>query len=99
MHATADHIDRAADLDARVAVLVDPKPYLTVDARVFAHDSECARSVDGGGRRCTTSYDVRLEVGPDESRTVQHHLRYRIIAGHFKTFDLVGIDPRGLHTM
>jgi hypothetical protein len=42
-----------------------------------------------------TSDDVRLEVGPDGVATVQHHLRYRIVAGHFKSFDLVGIDPRG----
>ncbi len=41
-----------------------------------------------------TSDDVRLEVGPDGVANVQHHLRYRIVAGHFKTFDLVGIDPR-----
>ena len=41
-----------------------------------------------------TSDDVRLEVGPDGIATVQHHLRYRIVAGHFKTFDLVGVDPR-----
>ncbi len=41
-----------------------------------------------------TSDDVRLEVGADGVATVQHHLRYRIVAGHFKTFDLVGVDPR-----
>lgn len=41
-----------------------------------------------------TSDDVRLEVGPDGIATVQHHLRYRVVAGHFKSFDLVGIDPR-----
>lgn len=38
--------------------------------------------------------DVRLEVGPDGIASVQHHLRYRVVAGHFKSFDLVGIDPR-----
>jgi hypothetical protein len=41
-----------------------------------------------------TSDDVRLDVGPDGMATVQHHLRYRIVAGHFKSFDLVGVDPR-----
>ena len=41
-----------------------------------------------------SSDDVRLDVGPDGIATVQHHLRYRIVAGHFKSFDLVGIDPR-----
>jgi hypothetical protein len=25
--------------------------------------------------------------------SVTHHLRYRIVAGHFKQFDLVGVDP------
>ena len=41
-----------------------------------------------------TSDDVRLEVGSDGVATVLHHLRYRIVAGRFKTFDLVGVDPR-----
>ncbi len=41
-----------------------------------------------------TSDDVRLEVGPEGVANVQHHLRYRIVAGHFKTFELAGIDPR-----
>ncbi|HVJ88665.1 MAG TPA: hypothetical protein VM580_02610, partial [Labilithrix sp.] len=41
-----------------------------------------------------TSDDVRLDVGPDGMATVQHHLRYRIVAGRFKTFDLVGVEPR-----
>jgi hypothetical protein len=37
--------------------------------------------------------DVRIEVGPDGIATVQHHLRYRVVAGHFKTFDIAGLDP------
>jgi hypothetical protein len=40
-----------------------------------------------------TSDDVRLEVAPDGSAVVQHHLRYRVVAGHFKTIDVVGVDP------
>lgn len=39
-----------------------------------------------------TSDDVRLEVGVDGVATVTHHLRYRIVAGRFKSFDIVGID-------
>ena len=42
-----------------------------------------------------TSDDVRVEVGADGVATVQHHLRYRVVAGHFKTFDLSGVDARG----
>ena len=42
-----------------------------------------------------TSDDVRIEVEPDGMATVQHHLRYRVVAGNFKTFELVGVDPRG----
>lgn len=42
-----------------------------------------------------TADDVRFEVGKDGVATVQHHLRYRIVAGRYKTFDIVGIDPRG----
>jgi hypothetical protein len=38
--------------------------------------------------------DVRLEVGSDGIATVQHRLRYRVVAGHFRSFDLVGIDLR-----
>lgn len=41
-----------------------------------------------------TSDDVRVEVGSDGIATIQHHLRYRVVAGHFKAFELVGIDPR-----
>lgn len=41
-----------------------------------------------------TSDDVRIEVGADGSANVLHHLRYRIVAGRYKTFDLVGVDPR-----
>ena len=40
-----------------------------------------------------TSDDVRVTVGPDGMATVQHHLRFRIVAGHFKTLDFAGIDP------
>lgn len=41
-----------------------------------------------------TSDDVRVEVNTNAIATVQHHLRYRIVAGQFKSFELVGIDPR-----
>ncbi|MBX3188155.1 MAG: hypothetical protein KF819_14130 [Labilithrix sp.] len=41
-----------------------------------------------------TSDDVRVTVGPDGIATVNHHLRYRIVAGRFKSFDLEGLDPR-----
>ncbi|MBX3232728.1 MAG: hypothetical protein KIT84_43405 [Labilithrix sp.] len=37
---------------------------------------------------------MRIEIGPDGIANVQHHLRYRVVAGRFKTLDLVGIDPR-----
>lgn len=40
-----------------------------------------------------TSDDVRLTVGADGVATVQHHLRYRVVAGHFKTLDFTGIEP------
>ena len=40
-----------------------------------------------------TSDDVRLTVGADGIATVQHHLRYRVVAGHFKTLDFTGIEP------
>ena len=40
-----------------------------------------------------TSDDVRLEIAPSGVATVQHHLRYRIVAGHFKTFEIAGLDP------
>ena len=39
-----------------------------------------------------TSDDVRVEVGADGVANVQHHLRYRVVAGHFKELDLAGID-------
>ena len=41
-----------------------------------------------------TSDDVRIEVADDGAAVVSHHLRYRVVAGHFKTIDLVGIDAR-----
>jgi hypothetical protein len=40
-----------------------------------------------------TSDDVRVTVGQDGIATVQHHLRYRIVAGHFKALDFVGLEP------
>lgn len=40
-----------------------------------------------------TSDDVRIEVADDGQATVWHHLRYRVVAGHFKTLDFVGIEP------
>jgi len=41
-----------------------------------------------------TSDDVRVTVAADGMATVQHHLRYRIVAGHFKAFDFTGLDER-----
>src|SRR5690349_963799 len=41
-----------------------------------------------------TSDDVRLEIGPDGVATVAHRLRIRVVAGHFKTLELAGIDAR-----
>jgi hypothetical protein len=40
-----------------------------------------------------TSDDVRLTVGADGVATVLHHLRYRVVAGHFKTLDFTGVEP------
>jgi len=40
-----------------------------------------------------TSDDVRVTVGPDGMATVQHHLRYRVVAGRFKSLDFTGVDP------
>jgi hypothetical protein len=40
-----------------------------------------------------TSDDVRFEVGPDGIATVQHHLRYRIVGGRYKMFEIAGIHP------
>ena len=40
-----------------------------------------------------TSDDVRVTVGADGIAVVQHHLRYRIVAGHFKTLDFTGVEP------
>lgn len=40
-----------------------------------------------------TSDDVRVAVGPDGIATVTHHLRYRVVAGHFKALDFAGVEP------
>ena len=39
------------------------------------------------------SDDVRILVADDGTATVQHHLRFRVVAGKWKTFEVVGIDP------
>lgn len=39
--------------------------------------------------------DVRVKVAPDGIAVVEHHLRYRVVAGRFKAFELPAIDPRG----
>lgn len=41
-----------------------------------------------------TSDDVRVSVAQDGTATVVHRLRYRVVAGRFKSFDFAGIDPR-----
>ncbi len=41
-----------------------------------------------------TSDDVRVAVAADGAAIVTHHLRYRVVAGHFKTLELAGLDPR-----
>lgn len=60
--------------------------------------STFALRADAGGwqEMHETSDDVKIEVQPDGQAEIQHHLRYRIVAGHFKTFDLVGVDPRAV---
>jgi hypothetical protein len=72
---------------SRLLLLVIPSLTLAL----WSHGADAA----GWQEMHETSDDVRLEVGPDGMATVQHHLRYRIVAGHFKAFDLVGVDPRG----
>ena len=54
------------------------------------------RSASAGGWQEVhqTSDDVRIVVGPDGQGTVTHHLRYRVVAGRFKSFELAGIDSR-----
>jgi len=41
-----------------------------------------------------TSDDVRVAVGSDGLAVVTHHLRYRVVAGRFKTLEFAGIDTR-----
>lgn len=57
--------------------------------------SPVAHAAAGGGwqEAHETSDDIRIEVGKDGMANVQHHLRYRIVAGHFKELDLTGVDP------
>lgn len=38
------------------------------------------------------SDDVRIAVSPDGKALVEHHLRFRIVAGRFKSFEVTGID-------
>jgi hypothetical protein len=38
-----------------------------------------------------TSDDVRVSIEPDGTALVQHHMRYRVVAGHFATIDLPGV--------
>lgn len=37
-----------------------------------------------------TSDDVRFDIAADGTATVVHHLRYRVVAGRFKSFDFTG---------
>jgi hypothetical protein len=36
--------------------------------------------------------DVRIAVGPDGVASIEHRLRFRIVAGRFKAFELAGVD-------
>jgi hypothetical protein len=50
-------------------------------------------AVAGGWQEVHQSADdVRVAVGPDGIATVEHRLRYRIVAGRFKSLDVTGID-------
>src|ERR1700761_1689054 len=55
-----------------------------------------ARDASAGGwqEAHETSDDVTVSVGPDGLADITHHLRYRIVAGRFKSFEIVGLAPR-----
>lgn len=56
----------------------------------------CADARAGGWQEAhQTSDDVRIAVGPDGVATFEHRLRYRVVAGKFKTLDIATLDPRG----
>ena len=59
-------------------------------ASLFASSTAGAR---GWEEVHQTSDDVRVTVGADGVAVVQHHLRFRIVAGHFKTLDFTGVEP------
>jgi hypothetical protein len=56
-----------------------------------------ARAADAAGGGWTevheTADDVRVVVAPNGIATIEHRLRFRIVAGKFKSFDVSGIDP------
>ncbi len=39
-----------------------------------------------------TADDVRVVVGPDGLARIEHHVRYRVVAGRFRSFELAGVD-------
>ena len=56
----------------------------------------CVDARAGGWQEAhQTSDDVRISVAPDGVATFEHRLRYRIVAGKFKTLDIATLDPRG----
>lgn len=71
-------------------------PLLTTVAATFGILVALAPEVSAGGWQEVhqASDDVRVTVASDGVATVQHHLRYRVVAGRFKAFDFAGLDPR-----
>ncbi len=60
---------------------------------LFFFASSLAATAHAGGwtEAHQTSDDVRITVEPDGTALVQHHLRYRVVAGRFKSFEIAGI--------
>lgn len=53
-----------------------------------------AEAAGGGWQEAHRSADdVRIVIGPDGAARVEHHVRYRVVAGRLKTFELAGVDP------
>lgn len=61
-------------------------------AAFFASVDASASPVTGGGwqEAHRSADDVRIAVGPDGLARVEHHVRYRVVAGRFRSFELTG---------
>lgn len=59
---------------------------------VLAGDAAASPSGGGWQESHRSADDVRVVLGPDGVARISHHVRYRVVAGRLRSFELTGVD-------